>query len=105
MSISSGGPFLRGGIQELYNRCPRLIRHLHRFKYHGRVLGAFAGQAWMAEYITDSGQMGVVTDKEMSIQTGTDALEVILSQLLINPDVNVHILRPSGYGYSARSDT
>ncbi|MCP8320655.1 MAG: ABC transporter permease [archaeon] len=55
------------------------------------ILGAFAGQAWIADYIPSQGQSGMIVDNKISIQTGTDALGAILSQFAINPNANVNV--------------
>ena len=54
------------------------------------VLGAFAGQAWIADYIPSQGNSGMIIDN-ISIQTGTDALGAILSQFAINHNANVNV--------------
>ncbi|MEM3382821.1 MAG: ABC transporter permease [Nitrososphaerales archaeon] len=55
------------------------------------ILGVFTGQAWIADYIPGGGNSGIIVDSNMYIQTGTDALGVILSQFAINPNANVNI--------------
>ncbi|MEM2955302.1 MAG: ABC transporter permease [Nitrososphaerales archaeon] len=61
------------------------------------ILGVFAGQAWIADYIPSGGQSGMIVDNGMFIQTGTDNLGVILSQLAINPNANVNVTYVIGY--------
>lgn len=61
------------------------------------ILGVFAGQAWIADYIPSGGQSGIIVDNGMFIQTGTDNLGVILSQLAINPNANVNVTYVTGY--------
>ncbi|MGQ9719081.1 MAG: ABC transporter permease [Nitrososphaerales archaeon] len=59
------------------------------------ILGVFAGQAWIADYIPSQGQSGIING--ISIQTGTDAIGVILSQFAINPNANVNITYIIGF--------
>jgi ABC-type transport system involved in multi-copper enzyme maturation permease subunit len=61
------------------------------------VLGAFAGQAWIADYIPSQGQSGIIVDNRIPIQTGTDNLGVILSQFIINPNANVNVTYITGF--------
>lgn len=61
------------------------------------VLAVFAGQAWIADYIPSQGQSGVIVDNNLSIQTGTDNLGVILSQFFINPSANVNVTYIVGF--------
>jgi ABC-type transport system involved in multi-copper enzyme maturation permease subunit len=60
------------------------------------LLGAFAGQAWMVDYIPSEGQSGVIIDDGRGITTGTDALGVILSQFVINPSAKVNVTYITG---------
>ncbi|MGQ9468370.1 MAG: ABC transporter permease [Nitrososphaerales archaeon] len=61
------------------------------------VLGAFAGQAWIADYIPGQGQSGTIIDNGISIQTGTDNLGAILTQFAINSNANVNVRYITGY--------
>lgn len=61
------------------------------------IIGGFAGQAWIADYIPSGGNSGIIVDNNMPIQTGTDALGVILSQFVINNNANVNITYVIGY--------